>query len=230
MKTLITSAVLLTLASGTALAAGSQPTEAQENGRAGIIIGNTIAGALLAGPVGAFAGFGAGYWLGDKYVASAGAEVTKTELAEVQAENDALYQQFAMLNVENVELQNLAAASLEFQVLFRTGDSALTAEGEARIERLAGFLAQQDSLQVQLSGFADPRGDDVYNESLSQQRLDSITAILTANGIEASRISAEAFGDRLSLATEGDLDAYALERRVSIELLPDVSSTSVAAR
>ena len=82
---------------------------------------------------------------------------------------------------------------------------------------------------MRLRGFADPRCDDLYNESLSQQRLDSITAIRTANGIEASRISAQAFGDRLSLATEGDLDAYALERRVSIEIAPVSGVTNVAA-
>ena len=226
MKTLITSALLLSLASAPVLADDSDP---HKGTKAGFIFGNAIAGTIIAGPLGGAAAAVAGIWTSDKVIDGYEKEAVEAELAEARAENLALQQQFAMLNVENVELQNLAAASLEFQVLFRTGDSALTPEGEARIASLARFLAQQDSLQVRLSGFADPRGDDSYNESLSQQRVDSIAAILTDNGVEASRISASAFGDRLSMATEGDLDAYALERRVSIELVPDVSANSVAA-
>ena len=229
MKTLITSAVLLALAAAPALAADTSTDDPYKGTKAGFIFGNAIAGTIIAGPIGGAAAAIAGIWTSDKVIDGYEKDAAVAELAVVQAENMALQQQFAMLNIENIELQNLAAASLDFQVLFRTGDSALTAEGTQRIESLAQFLMQQNSLQVRLSGFADPRGDEFYNEGLSQQRVESIAATLTANGVDPARISSTAYGDRLSLATEGDLDAYALERRVSIEVVPDVGTGSVAA-
>ncbi len=229
MKMLITSAVLMTLAAAPTLAADPHADDPYRNTKAGFVFGNAIAGTIIAGPIGGAAAALVGIWTSGKVIDGYEKEAAEAELADVRAENMALQQQFAMLNVENIELQNLAASSLEFQVLFHTGNSALAAESAQRIARLAQFLAQQGSLQVRLSGFADPRGDDAFNEALSQQRVDSITAILTANGVDPARISSSAFGDRLSTASKDDYDAYALERRVSIELVPDVSATNLAA-
>jgi outer membrane protein OmpA-like peptidoglycan-associated protein len=74
-------------------------------------------------------------------------------------------------------------------------------------------------LQVKLDGYADPRGDADYNLSLSQQRVDSVAQALVAAGIEPSRIETFYHGAHASTASSGDYDAYALERKVRIQLL-----------
>ncbi len=225
MNKLIPTAVLISLATGPAFAGD----DSHRGTKAGFIFGNAVAGTIIAGPIGGAAGALAGIWTSNKVIDGYEKEAIELELAEVSTENADMRTQLAMMDVEHVELQNLAASSLEFQVLFHTGKDALAVENEQRIERLARFLTQQGDMNVRLSGFADPRGDAVYNEVLSQGRIDSIVGILVANGVDESRIATEAFGDQLSVATDGDYDAYALERRVSIELVPQTESTSVAA-
>jgi OOP family OmpA-OmpF porin len=79
---------------------------------------------------------------------------------------------------------------------------------------------------VQLDGFADERGDERYNQLLSEQRVNFIRDQLVAAGIDASRITAAAHGE--SPAQDDSIDSYALERRVSLTLYAD-DVTSFAA-
>ena len=113
--------------------------------------------------------------------------------------------------------------------MFLTGEARLEPGSTERMTELAEFLTTQPDIRVALSGYADPRGDDSYNMQLSQQRIDSIEMLLQANGIDDQRITSSAFGDRQSTADEGNLDAYALERRVTIELLPAMHEAKLAA-
>lgn len=234
MKKLLTSAALLTLTSGPALAADPHADEPYRGTRTSLIFGNAIAGTLLGGPIGMVAGAATGIWVSDRVIdgrlsAEAGQAVA-AELNDSRAANVRLERQLATLQSDQVRWQQLASARLEFQVLFHTGDSVLAPASEERIARLADFLIEQPGLRVRLSGFADPRGDDAYNESLSQARADYIAALLERNGVPADRIALEAFGKRLSQAPEGNLDAYALERRVAIELVSVDENASVASR
>ncbi len=150
------------------------------------------------------------------------------ELAGEHDANTNLRTQLADVDLQNTQLQRLAADSLEFQVLFRTGHSTLDVAGEERIARVARFLVRQPSLQIRLSGFADPRGDDAYNDELTGQRVANIADLLESNGLPASRITTTAYGDSQSVAADGDYDAYALERRVNIELVPPLDESGVA--
>ena len=48
--------------------------------------------------------------------------------------------------------------------------------------------------------------------------MQAVKDALVVGGVDASRIAATAHGESGSLAKDGDLDAYALERRVRIHL------------
>lgn len=234
MKTLVTSAALLTLSAGPALAADPHADEPYRGTRATLIFGNAIAGTLLGGPIGAVAGAATGIWVSDRVIdgyASAEAEQSLgSALADARADNIQLQQRLTSLRTDQARWQQLASDSLEFQVLFHTGDSALAATSEERIVRLAAFLAGQQDLRVELSGYTDPRGDDAFNESLSRARAEQVAELLEQHGVQPGRIGIAAYGKRLSQAPEGNLDAYALERRVSIELVPANADASVASR
>jgi len=91
---------------------------------------------------------------------------------------------------------------LQMDLLFHTNATGLDDVDHKRIEQLASFLKRYPSLAVQLDGFADPRGKQQKNQALSEQRIETVKQQLS------------------SVATRGDLDAYALERRVSISFHP----------
>ena len=82
---------------------------------------------------------------------------------------------------------------------------------------------------MHVAGYADPRGSDAYNDALSLRRAQEVAAVLTAAGLPATRISVESHGKSESQSEEGDLDGYALERRVTVRLQQPVPA-QVASR
>jgi outer membrane protein OmpA-like peptidoglycan-associated protein len=91
------------------------------------------------------------------------------------------------------------------------------------------LAASVPQARVRIAGFADPRGSAAYNEELSMRRAHGVAAVLVAAGVPEERILIEAYGKAQSVAGEGDLDAYALERRVTVRVeLP--TSAQVASR
>lgn len=226
----LTLTTLVLLGAGTASAAAPQPTQSPptEPGKAkhAIALGNGIAGGLLGGPIGFAAGLFIGDWLGNRVVDAYALEDTRvalasadTALASAESRTAALDRRLAAMRAEASELQQIAAASLQFELLFHTGNAELDAASAARVDQLARFLAVQPELEVRLGGHADPRGDNDYNDTLSAERVASVAALLEGHGISPHRISATAFGETQSLAAEGDLDSYTYDRRVDIELV-----------
>jgi outer membrane protein OmpA-like peptidoglycan-associated protein len=69
-----------------------------------------------------------------------------------------------------------------------------------------------------VAGYADPRGSDAYNDELSLRRATNVAAVLTSAGVPRERIHIEAHGKTEAGDASGDLDAYALERRVTVRL------------
>src|SRR5690606_14674851 len=116
-------------------------------------------------------------------------------------------------------------------MLFRTGEAKLPQEMSDKLEELGGLLGQHPVLQVQLHGFADPRGNPEYNMELSMERVAAVRDALVRGGANPAQIQANAHGAQLATAAEGDIEAYAWERRVSLSIQPrlgDAPDTAVA--
>jgi outer membrane protein OmpA-like peptidoglycan-associated protein len=230
---------------GISLAFATSLAQARDTSKEGNIgVGSGIAvGALAGGPLGAVIGAGLGAWIGEKFHDgralpgveeerdSARSELdrtrlelgsTRTSLAHSQGQVSDLEQSLATRDAQLASLTGVRAAELgqglELDVMFRTGQSELPGELAQRLNELATVLAANPQLRVHLDGHADPRGGDDYNRTLSDARVQAVKNALVAGGVDASRIDATARGESDSLAKDGDLDAYALERRVRIRL------------
>jgi len=207
-----------------------------------VFIGTAVAGAVLAGPLGYLAGGLTGAWLATKVgeaeqldesvaelaVAQQQVESMATDLNHADAETSALEHELIASRQSMDRYRHLASQYVSFELLFHTGASSLTPEGDARLNELAVFLAEQPGIDVTLSGHADARGDDEFNLGLSEQRVSAVADTLERNGVGVERLTVNAYGDQQSSANEGDLDAYALERRVTIELSAPEFATEVA--
>lgn len=198
---------------------GSKLTPAKQ---ATVFTGAAIAGAAVGGPVGFIAGALGGAWLGEQIEQAEEADMLATQLSDSRAELSNLAQQLDAARLSASGAKELAVDSLQFQLLFTTGDDQLQEGQLGQLATLADFLNRHPQLQVQLEGRADPRGSDGYNNVLSDQRALSVQRALEAHGVEPERISRRALGATHSKAPRGDADAYALERRVDIHFgLPE---------
>jgi outer membrane protein OmpA-like peptidoglycan-associated protein len=218
----------LTMAAGAATAADPGATSKQE----AIGVGSgAVIGAAAGGPVGFLVGAAVGGWLGDQFHQEREAgEALSQRLnevddrasrldAELQRTRHGLAQAELARQADRLAMTRTLEQAINVQLLFKTGQSELDADGQIRLERLAGLLAEMDGVTIEVAGHADARGDEEYNAQLSAERAVAVRDALIRSGIDSDRISTAAMGEQESTAGEGDLDGYALERRVDIRLL-----------
>jgi peptidoglycan-associated lipoprotein len=84
--------------------------------------------------------------------------------------------------------------------------------------KLGALAASLPQAQICVAGYADPRGSAAYNDELSLRRAANVAAVLTSAGVPRERILIEAHGKSEAANADGDLDVYALERRVTVRL------------
>ncbi|MFT5421684.1 MAG: outer membrane protein OmpA-like peptidoglycan-associated protein [Candidatus Endobugula sp.] len=193
-----------------------------------------IIGGLIAGPIGIIVGSISGKFLGDELdkadgydVAVAGIEHANMNLADATKKITALNVQLQVAQQQQYQMQALAMTNLEFQVLFHTGNDNLNTYTLRRLDELATFLERNPDLSLRLHGYADPRGTDEYNNVLSMYRAINVQKALEARGIDVNRIERHAYGADQSKSAKNDLDAYALDRRVTIEVFKPEQKNSL---
>jgi outer membrane protein OmpA-like peptidoglycan-associated protein len=185
-------------------------------------------GALVAGPVGAVIGAGAGVIIGDRVHRQAQARAAlAADLDQSEARNSALSHDLTELNsslaqsqARGQELEGTLQQTEELglDVTFRTNDDAVTAQAMPPLLKLGALVASLPGATVRIAGYADARGSDSYNDALSLRRAESVAAVLCSAGVPRERILLEAHGKTEASAADGDVDGWALDRRVTVRL------------
>lgn len=194
-----------------------------------------VIGAIAGGPVGLILGAAIGSKVGDTMyqknaeidTLSASLDTSRSRVAALNTNIETLSLEIGRLqDTARPELVRLLQAGITMDLLFRTDEHVLTDTTGGRLAELAGVLADMPDVRIELSGFADERGDETYNFELSQQRVEFVRDQLMAVGISQERISANAFGE--APAQDDTPDSYALERRVNMTVFIDDSPSFAA--
>jgi outer membrane protein OmpA-like peptidoglycan-associated protein len=193
----------------------------------GVVTGLTV-GALAAGPVGAVVGAGVGAVIGDRYHRQAQSSAAlKQALDQSEAERATLTHNVEQLDGSLAQARAIGEQldqtvertdELGLDVGFRTDDDSVTVRFMSPLLKLGALAASMPQAQLRIAGYADPRGSDAWNDQLSLRRAQSVAAVLIAAGMPRERMLIEAHGKTESTSAAGDLDAYALERRVTVRL------------
>ncbi len=197
----------------------------------GVGIGAVIGG-VAGGPLGAIAGAALGAKIGDEFFQrneevdslSASLGGSKEKVAGLERDIRALQSDVRTRDDElqrvrelaRPELLALLTAGIEMDLLFRTDEDVLSDGTGSKLKQLAASLTANPDVQIHLDGYADERGDEIYNQKLSARRVEHVRDTLVSAGILAARISIDAHGE--SPAAEQNIDSFALERRVSLTL------------
>ena len=99
-------------------------------------------------------------------------------------------------------------------LLFALDASDITPESYPELDRLARLLTLNPSLEVQLEGHTDVRGDPRSNYKLSKERVEAVGKFLEGRGIDKKRLAYKAFGGSRPLEREGSLEQRSVNRRV----------------
>lgn len=210
--------------------AGSVHAEPVTSKQEAIGVGSGAAiGAAAAGPIGAIVGAGIGAMLGDRAhrnreerdQLSAQLERSRGDVMQLESGMDGLRASLTTLQDDHAALQAFLSQGLELRVPFRTDADTVDTISADEVIKLAQLLSTMPGITLEVNGFADPRGNDEYNDNLSLRRAQFVRALLVDGGMTDDRISVYGHGSQQSKAQDGDLDAYAMDRRVTIRLMPE---------
>lgn len=116
------------------------------------------------------------------------------------------------------------------QVGFPSGDVALDALGQAKLDIILQFLKADPSVnRVQLDGHSDNSGNRLTNRDLSRRRALAVEEYLVANGVPKEQITLRFHGERYPLVPNNGEPNRAQNRRVSLRLERGPAATTVAA-
>lgn len=229
-KLILTTSIALACASTVTPAMAGQLSTGLKQGA--VFSTSAILGAAAGGPAGLMLGALGGAYLGGQIEKADQSELTQQQLAEKEMQVAELQYQLAQADKELArsdeklgELSQIALDNLEFQVLFHTGADELNPRAQDKVVSLATFLNKHPQLAIRLSGYADPRGTDEYNNVLADQRAQAVEKALVDLGVAAERIERRSYGADRSVAAKGDYEAYAMERRVDIEVFNNPPSS-----
>ncbi len=88
------------------------------------------------------------------------------------------------------------------------------------VEQVAATLvAHPEFTLVEVQGHADERGDDAYNLSLTQERVNSVMKALVERKVEKSRLRAKGFGEYCPADDQHNETAWEKNRRVEFKIV-----------
>ena len=192
-----------------------------------------VIGAVAGGPIGAFTGAVLGGEIFgrlfeqrrvNKGLADQVAELTgELDLAHTRhAQKDQVITALNQDLDKVLAIQSSTAKSQQLSVQFRTASDVLEPQYEAELEQVAHALRRNKDATVTLAGFADRRGDDRFNQALSEKRVRGIKRFLVKNGVNSKQIIGTAFGETRPLDSAESLESNFFDRRVVVELKLDI--------
>lgn len=105
-------------------------------------------------------------------------------------------------------------------VTFDFNSAALKSQFYPALDQVAGTMADYNQTVVEVSGHTDSVGSDAYNQTLSEQRAQSVTNYLVGKGLMRQRFEVVGMGERYPIASNDSDAGRAQNRRVEIRVVP----------
>jgi outer membrane protein OmpA-like peptidoglycan-associated protein len=109
-------------------------------------------------------------------------------------------------------------------ILFDTDKSDIRSNETSKLTDIAAYVKQNAPIQVNIGGYADPRGTDKHNQGLSERRVNAIRDALVKAGVGSDKIVSSAFGEQKPLCNESTDACWQRDRRVNVGFRTETTS------
>jgi outer membrane protein OmpA-like peptidoglycan-associated protein len=141
------------------------------------------------------------------------ADAARQEAMAARADAESIAQQLAALQAEETKRGMVMTLS---DVLFDTGAATLKPGADLALNRLADFMRQNDGMRIIIEGHTDSRGDESYNQDLSQRRGRAVADALASRGVGQDRVEVVGRGEAYPVANNETSAGRQENRRVEI--------------
>ncbi len=156
--------------------------------------------ALLGAGVGGLAGGGVGYYM----------DVQEAKLR----------QQLAGTGVSVTRVGDEITLNMPGSITFATASADLNPQFFEVLKGVTLVLKEYDKTLIEVAGHTDSRGDDAYNQRLSDQRAASVGQYLRTQGVNGERIITIGAGETRPIASNATPEGQQQNRRVELTLAP----------
>jgi outer membrane protein OmpA-like peptidoglycan-associated protein len=101
-------------------------------------------------------------------------------------------------------------------VLFDTGQYSLKPGAREKLAKVAGILLAYPGLDIAVGGYTDNVGSDAMNQTLSENRANSVRDYLVQEGVATNSVSSKGFGNTLPVASNDNSSGRQQNRRVEL--------------
>lgn len=108
--------------------------------------------------------------------------------------------------------------SIEMRINFELNSATLSADAQGELERFAAAI-NDPRLEIgtfEVDGHTDARGTEIFNDSLSVQRAETVTKVLVELGVAPDRIRSHGYGKSKPLTSDPFAD---VNRRVEARMV-----------
>jgi outer membrane protein OmpA-like peptidoglycan-associated protein len=112
-------------------------------------------------------------------------------------------------------------------VLFDTGQYSLKPGAREKLAKVAGILLAYPGLNIAVGGYTDNVGGDAMNQTLSENRADSVRDYLVNQGVATGSVSATGYGNTMPVATNDNSAGRQQNRRVELLVSGDAIGNPV---
>jgi len=112
-------------------------------------------------------------------------------------------------------------------VLFDSGKYTLRPLAREKLAKISGIVLAYPSLRLAVEGNTDSVGTEEFNQTLSENRAESVRTYLTGQGIPESSTTAQGFGKTRPIASNDTSDGRQQNRRVELVVSGEVIGTKI---
>jgi OmpA-OmpF porin, OOP family len=101
---------------------------------------------------------------------------------------------------------NVTRAASSGTINFATGGSGVAPDSAALVDQIAAALRDCSGVTVEVAGHTDAQGDAAANQTLSQQRAETVMSELVKRGVPTGQLTAQGYGETRPVDPDGPED------------------------
>ena len=165
----------------------------------------------------------------DKAAAQASLDQAARDKAQAEAEKTELRAQLLQQFNAILETRDSARGLIVnmSDVLFDTAKHSLRPGAREKLSKVAGVMSGHAGLKLEVEGHTDSVGSDDYNQHLSEQRGEAVSAYLTQQGMPSSSITTRGLGEGQPVASNDNAAGRQQNRRVELVVSGEIIGTQL---
>jgi outer membrane protein OmpA-like peptidoglycan-associated protein len=104
-------------------------------------------------------------------------------------------------------------------IFFDTDKYELLPDSKAELGKLIAFLGKNPAMRIEIGGHTDTEGSDTHNLALSQNRAKAVLDYLTANGVDAGKLTFKGYGETMPIDSNETPEGRARNRRTEFKVV-----------